>query len=438
MAYIPKKRKLKLNYKVVIPLLVLVIFVGYFLVNVSNKNNPKENKVYTICDYSSEKSEQLLNKSFTDTYEFSDYLFYGESLAIFKTPYTGEDNDEMSGKTLKLKDVCSDQSYAFVLDQKVDRKILLGSIKPGFYEMYLIEDLKEKRLYADHTMLDSITTITRNGGNTKAELVANQELLKDYKVTLDHAYAFLNVGETSLAKDEYDIAIDPGGNDNSFTYEPSKGVEGHGLVEAEETYIAAQRLKKQLEAKGLKVLVLRNESDIKNTYGTEGRLAQAYKSKAKYYIHLGFWDNLDESASGFNIFHSSHATKMLASQIGYDLGENTAMSGDVTFMDVTNNDDPGVIYVGTLPGEIDGRNVYDNDIWLRESGGKATQAGMYSEAAQEGTGSFSKDNLHGMQGINLYFGYMTSLKDVNYWKEHKELVVDTIADAIVTYLNIEE
>ncbi|MDF9823794.1 N-acetylmuramoyl-L-alanine amidase [Breznakia sp. PF5-3] len=432
MAYIPKKRKLKLNYKVAVPLLILTIFIAYFAVNLLLKETSVTKENYSVCDFSNEKTKTVLDKKFKDTYAFNDYLFYGESLSLFKDTYTGEDSDDMSGKTLKLKDVCSDQTYAFVLDRKVDRRILLGNIKPGFYEMYLVEDLKEKRLYANDTISESIYTVTRNGKNTKVEFIANQKLLADYKVTLQQPYAFLNVQEKKVAKNEYDIVIDPAGNDNSL----SNGASGNGISEAEEAYKAAKMLKEKLEAKGLKVLILRDENEKIDTYGKNGRLAKAYQVRAKYYIRLGFAEDGDSNLHGFNIFYSEHSTKMLASQIGYDFGKKTKLEGSTIYMGV--NDDVGVISAGLVESELDGRSVYDGDLYVRETGGKATQAGMYSEHAKEGTASFAKDNIYGMNAINLYFGFISNKSDITYWKEEKELIIDVLANSITTYLNIEE
>lgn len=433
MTYIPKRKNLKLNYKIAIPLLVLVVLVGYFFVNSFAQKQQEKNELYTVCGFNNEKSKSVLDKTYKETYEISDYLFYGESLALFKDPYMGMDGDALSGKTLKLKDVCSNQTYAFVLDSKVDRKVMLGNIKPGFYEMYVVEDLKEKRVYATTAMNDSINTVTRDGKNTNVEFMATQDILSDYGVQLAHPYAYLKVSETTIAENQYDIVIDPAGNDSSFSY--GSDASGNGLEEAKEAYEAAVLLKEKLEAKGLKVLLLRDAEQSINTYGADGRLAKAYEVGAKYYIRLAFLEDSSTSLSGFTIFHSEHTTKMLASQIGYDLGKQTALQGSTIYMGV--NDDPGVISAGVVESELDGRAVYDNDLWVREVGGKATQAGMYSQNTIEGTASFAKDNLHGLNGLNIYLGYLSNAEDASYWQGHKDLITDVITNGITTYLNIE-
>ena len=59
------------------------------------------------------------------------------------------------------------------------------------------------------------------------------------------------------------------------------------FVEAEQVYELALKIKADLEAKGLKVLLLKDEfgQDIQY-YGKGGTLEKAYKSGAKYMIHL--------------------------------------------------------------------------------------------------------------------------------------------------------
>ncbi|MDQ0359721.1 hypothetical protein [Breznakia pachnodae] len=441
MAYTPRKRRFKLNYKIVVPLLVLLIFIAYFLVNFINKSNEEQQVLFTVCDFSSEKTKTTLEKEYKDVTEVKDYLFYGESLGIYQDPYKGENSDGFNAKTIKLKSVCGDEEYSFLMDSAADRKILLGNLEPGFYEMYIVEDLKERRLYMSDEVDISTTTVTRNGKNKKVQLLADTKLLNDYDVTTNYAYAYLSVSETKLKEDEYDVVIDPAANDSGITggYGSTAGSSGNGLTEATESYIAAELLKTKLEEKGLKVLILRGEDEVISTYGEDGRIAKAYEVNAKYYFRLGFSsDETSPSLNGFNIFHSSHSTGMLASQIGYDLPKNTGKNlvGDTIHMR-SGDSTQGVISSGVNAGDIDGREVYDSDLYIRESGGKATQAGMYSENSQEGTASFSKDNLYGINTLNIYFCYFSNSDNATYWKNSKETIVDSVANSIAVYLDLD-
>ena len=440
MAYTPRKRRFKLNYKIILPFLVLLIFMAYFLVNFINSGNEKKQELFTVCNFDSRKTKTKLEKEHKEVTKIEDYLFYGESLGVYQTAYTGETSDGFNAKTIKLKSICGDKEYLFSMDKAADRKILLGNLEPGFYEMYIVEDLKERRLYMGDAVDVSTTTVTRNGKNMKIQLIADTELLSDYNVTTTYAYAYLSVSETTLKEDEYDVVIDPAANDSGITvgFGNTNGNEANGLVEAIESYKAAELLKENLEAKGLKVLILREKDEIVPTYGEAGRLKRAYEVNAKYYFRLAF--SLDEttpSLKGFNIFHSSHSTGMLASQIGYDLERNTGLRGDTIHMHSTDNT-RGVISTGVNAGEIDNREVYDSDLYIRETGGKATQAGMYSENSQEGTAVFSKDNIHGINALNIYFCYFSNDSDATYWKNNKEVVIDSLTRSIAVYLGLEE
>ena len=59
------------------------------------------------------------------------------------------------------------------------------------------------------------------------------------------------------------------------------------FIEAQQVYELALKVKSELEAKGLRVLILKDEygQDIQ-FYGKGGTLEKAYKSGAKYMIHL--------------------------------------------------------------------------------------------------------------------------------------------------------
>lgn len=434
MAYTPRGRK-KLNYKVAIPLLVLAVFVVFFSANLVMKNQG-DKEAFVVCDLNSEKTIELLDKKYKQTYEFKDYLVYGESLSLFAKNYTGLDADDMNGKTIKLKDVCSDRTYSFVVDRKVDRKILLGHIEAGFYEVYLVEDLKEKRLYSSEEIFHTTHTVTRDETNKRVELISTNEILSGYDIKMNQNYTYLQVSEEAVAKNVYDVVIDPAGNDTSFSYGMLSNTEGNGLNEAEESYKAALLLKAELDKLGFKTLILRDEDEIKNTYGKDGRLAKAYEVEAKYYFRLGFSQDENSSIGGYTIVHSNHSTNILAAQIAYDFSKKLKMEGNSIYANA--GDRPGVIAATLATSDIDNRNVYDSDLWIREVGGKATQAGMFSEATKEGTELFAKDKLNGIYGLNISFGYLTNSADANNWKSNKENIIKELADSIAIYLDIEE
>lgn len=430
MAYAPKKRNTK-KIKWIIVLCVIIFFGAIFAV--SQIKQEKEKEAFTVCGFSHEKSVEKLAKKYERTYALSDYMFYGESLNLYQDAYNVEKNDAAAGKSVILRDICSGKEYSFLLRNKIDSQIVLNTIQAGYYEIFIVDDLREKRVVFTNEIRDSIVGVGRDKQRLKYELIADSAYFSSKGIKVDN-YAFLSVQKTKLEDDEYDVAIDPGALDHDFNeYSVNEGSRGNGMVEYEETYKAAQLLKQQLEAKGLKVLIVRGEKETINSYGKDGRLARAYGANAKYYIRLSFLESqLDYN--GMDVIYSGHSNGNLSKQLIYYLDKHS----DVAISGLYSPNEPGVRASDLLEGTLDSRVVYDADLWVREAGGKATQAGMYSKNAQANTGPFAKDNPHGMNAVTINLGYLSSSKDANYWNTQKEMYMKAIADGMAIYLNIEE
>ena len=431
MPYIAKKPG-KINFKVAIPILVAILVVAFFSFQFLHTKK-EDAKRFQICGLNADKTQEELQKKAKDTYVFNDYFYYGETLNLLQNAYNPEENDNISGKSILLKDVCSNKEYAFVVGSTIDSAILLNNVEKGFYRVYVVENLIEKQAVMGMDVKNSIKTINRNGSRRKVSLLASQEYFKEKEIQEKENYVYLQVQDTTLAKDEYDIAIDPAGSDYDFTYTLNRGSEGNGLVEMEETYTAAELLAAKLEEKGLKVLVVRNKDEEINSYGKDGRLARAYHAKAKYYLRLSFSESVN-NYEGMDVAYSAHSSNMFANQIIYHLKRNS----DVTISNVYSLGQNDGYYSSILLKGIDNRQVYDSDLWIREAGGKATMAGMYSENAQEGTSSFAKDSMFGMNALDINLGYLTNVSDANFWKENKDAYMGSLAEAIKNYLSIEE
>ncbi|NBK96448.1 MAG: hypothetical protein EOM50_00245 [Erysipelotrichia bacterium] len=430
MRYAPKAKR-KINLKIMIPLLVIVsVIVTFGVQNLLLKK--EEGNTFKICDLTYENSKKALEKKFEKTYSISDYHFYGESLNLYHDTYNIETTDDLAGKSVILKDICSQKEYSYVIRNSIDSQILLANISEGYYEVYVVEDLIEKRVVFNGTVNTNITTLKRNNRRLAISLLADMDYFRQQGIEEKENYLYLVAKKAKNDDEVYDIAIDPGAYDYDFTWTVNKGAKGHDLVEYEQTYLAAQLLKEKLEAKGLKVLLVRNEKEDVNSYGKDGRLQRAYNAHAKYYIKLSF-DESDLNYEGMEIRYSAHANGAFSKQIIYYLSKNT----EVKLSSIYNTSDPGNVQVELTKG-MDNRYVYDLDLAIREAGGKATQAGMYSENAQEGTAFFAKDNVYGMNAIRVYLGYLTSASDVEYWQNHKEEYMNAIAEGMVSYFNLNQ
>ncbi len=438
MAYVPKHRKLKIRWKVAAPLLVLLFLCIYILVSVLHSAVSPEPKRYTICDFSQEKTAERLSKQYKSTYAISDYFYYGETLNLMQNAYHPEGNDPLAGKTVQLNNLCTGEKFPFVFESAADRQIALDELTPGMYEIFVIDDLQPKRaVYTSVFHDNSFTTVKRKGSINKINLFADRNFLKkDYQKTLDQDYLFLEVKAAKPSDKQYDVILDPAGYNKDFTYELDKGVEANGLVEYQENYQAAVALKKDLEAYGLRVLITRDKMDkAVDTYGEKGRLGAAYRSKARYMIHIGQNESTYDSVKGMEIYHSNYSSATFANALLYDLKKHTQLTGNTIY--ATDLDNAGVMSADLVEG-VDGRKIYDGDMYIRESGGRATAAGMYSEAAATQNGAFAKDNREGIQTISIYYSYFTNKQDAAYWKDNRAKIMKVTADSIARTLHVEK
>lgn len=243
---------------------------------------------------------------------------------------------------------------------------------------------------------------------------------------------YLKVEKVKPSEDEIDVLIDPYGLSYDFTYGADIGYQSQGLVENDEMYQAALWMQERLEAYGLRVEISRKSKDEDGrTYGEDGHLAIGYEKKAKYYLMLRFNMHGNTSISGFEIQHSYYTSKTLARNINYGVSNNT----DFTLSPMYSGSDAGIVS-GILLEGVDGKVIYDDSLYLRESGGRATMAGCFSESAKEMNASFK--DLNGMYGLKINFAYISNDNDVKYWKKHKQELVYAVSDAFAQGINVEE
>ena len=102
----------------------------------------------------------------------------------------------------------------------------------------------------------------------------------------------------------------------------------------------------------------------------------------------------------------------------------------------TNPSWPGIVTTSLTQGRLDNETIYDLNLQLRESGGRATLAGRYSQTSAEANKSFKDAN--GMQGVELDFAYITNEEDAANWKKNKEKIVKSCAKAFALSINVLE
>lgn len=427
-----RKPRGRFKWEIAIPLGLLVLAIGYLILNLILPKTPNKD-VKTICSYSDTKSVNLLTKEYKETFEVSDYLFYGENLSFFKNKYNPETPDELQSKTIRLINLCTSEEILFQLSNSLDRQIPLSELDEGVYEVYVVNNLENYRMTAKQELKDSFHTITRLNATKKIEVIAT----KNYANALEGTsvpYVFLNVSHDSKQNDSLDVLIDPYGGANDYGMGIDYGFEGNGLVENKETFKAAELLKKQLETYGLNVGIAKKDVNQKiDTNGKNGRIVQGYEKNAKLYISLQLNKHALSDVNGVEITHPNVTSATLANTIINGL-EKLGLKGNILYPGTLAN---GVRTPQFIEGD-DGRKIYDNSYFLRETGGYATSAGSMNKKMKELNGDFAFENRKGMQAIVVHMLYISNPKDYKLWIDHKEDIMTSMADSIAMSLNIEK
>ncbi len=432
MRYAPRQKNKKLIWKIVSIIILVTVCVVAWITQYSARQNEQKEK-FSVCNLQSDALLSALNKSYKNTISVKDYLYYGESLDLYEQTYSVENKDTLSGKTVELYNVCSKQSVSMTMENYVDQKIRLDELSAGFYEVYIMDNLVRKRVVFDGDLQkNNYQTIKRNNKVYNIQLIADQSLLKDYEVTLDKPYLFLQVDSVQPDANDIDVLIDPYGMNMDLQTVPDEGNQADGLVENDEMYEAALLLKEELESYGLRVGISKaNKDEAGKAYGSDGRLSKGYKQNAKYYLLLRMNAYGNDQARGFELQHSYYVSSTMARGIAYRMHKNLG----ITLSNMYNGEDEGVVRSSLIQSELDNKNIYDINLYLRESGGRALMAGRFSQTSQSENKDFV--NANGMHGLEVDFGYMTNKSDVAYWKQHKKQIVKEFAKAYLEALNIE-
>lgn len=433
MRYAPRQRK-RWSWQLIAILAVIVMLLlagGIWLLRPSSQTATDR---FRVCSLSEQQTLKALHKNSNEVLLVQDYLYYGESLALYEQPYSPEAEDTLSGNTVELYNVCSGESISMTMENYVDQKIHLDELEPGFYEVYIIEDLVRKRVAFTEALSENrFTTVKRNGKVNRVELIADKQLLKDYGKEVDQHYVFLSVQEETPAEMDVDVLIDPYGMNMDLTWLPDEGYSGGGLKEYEETYEAALLLKEELESYGLRVAISKaSAEDEGKAYGENGRLAKGYDANARYYLFLRFnYNEANKDIRGFEIHNSYYCSHTLARSIIYQMEKELSMPISPLY---SNPNDIGIVTSYLMKSELDNKTLYDSNLYLRESGGRATLAGRYSKTSQEQNAAFAQAN--GMQGLEIDFGYLSNSEDIAYWKKHKKAIIQTLAKAFAEGINV--
>lgn len=430
MAYVPRKKELKLSYKIALVFLGLVVILGttvYF-------SHKEEETQSLLCNFSIEKSKEILEKQYEQTYGIEDYFYYGESLNLYHETYDLGKSDDLTGKTVKIVNLCSKEEYTFIMESSLDRQLIMYDLDDGVYEVFVIDNMVEKRaVYTNTLEKNEFFTASRNGNVRRIELLAGKDSFGKTGYQIQDNYLFLKL-DTEKENDEIDVLLDPFGMNMDVTFTPDAGSEGNGLLENDEMYEAALLLKSELEKYGLRVAISKDSKNQQiNAYGENGRLYKGYQGHAKYYILMCMNTSTSDQMQGISIMHSRYAGASIEKGILYHLSKNLDIKTDSSVS--YDYDNPGLARTTLVEG-MDGKVVYENNLYLRESGGRGTGAAMYSENSKQMNEAFAKD-ANGMKGMEIDFGYVSNEEDAQFWKTHKEEMIQIIAESFAKSIHAE-
>ena len=425
--YVPRGSKLR--WKSFLLLFIACCILAYGGRWLMNQKQEEQVTTYGVCGLTNLETRALFENQTSDPEQLitmEDYLFYGETLNLYHEPYSRAQQDLFIGKTVILRNLCNGLDFVYMMEKNADGQIPLEDLDEGFYQVFILQDLKEKQIITEEKLNDVFYTVTRENTNKKVELIADRTLFNNpgEEDFLKENYLFIQVSHEKQPEDWIDVMIDPGGmnRDNGYI---DRGVHGNDLLASEENYRMAVLLKEKLEAMGLKAELSRDSDEVVNSYGEDGRLERGYSKNARYFLNLEMKSAVNPNLRGTDIVYSSYSSNRMAATVLKSIVENTSLI-------------PAREITGTASSTVTGEDglAYDGHKMIRESGGRILGAGMYSESSRENA-SFAADNRRGMQALTIQYAFLSSPQDAQVWTSQQDQIAQATAEGIAKALRIE-
>lgn len=423
----PKKHK-RNQILLVVFLLLIISSVGiYFAFFKQEDKGPVLYDTYSVCNLNGTQTQELFDsREQLETEQFSDAFFYGESLTITKNPYVLTEKNAYIGDTFQLTNLCTNEIHSFLMTSNLDTNIELSKLPIGFYTVDIQENLKGKTLVSNEKLDLELITVSRNDKRLKIEVIANKDLLTNIytgEPYLKEHQLFLQVSEIDVDKLIADVYLDPAFNHHDFST-INRGYVSETFIGSDETYKFATDVKQKLETYGIVVgLTRKDDLEIVNTYGIDGRVERSMKSKTKYMVELNFGTEYNKTLQGVRAFGSTLATTnfqqlLLQPFVDANLPVYTGTRNQMG------------VYKNSKTNGLDTINL------LRESGGKALFAGQFSERSQL-ENKYAINNPNGVHTVRLDVLLSSYDKFEELFKENYNQLVDATVKGILNQLEIE-
>lgn len=341
-------------------------------------------------------------------------------------------------------DTSINDSTLYFKTSQINDSILLNKLEDKKYYLLLRLKLNNSAKYRYYTLKNSSEgeieyyTISKNSTNYKLNINTDK---KEYKKNT-YNYISLNMLESKLPEEVYDIVIDAGHGGTDFG-------EKFGIyTEADMALDYAISLENYLTKNGLKIKLTRDMNNTENytstnMYDSDGRISIACKTKAKYMISLHI-NNDSRGTNGFEIYAPSKSNLNFASSIAEKIKENTTLeyssNEDYKKQDgvYVKNFTKKLIEQYAINAEKKGYEPYNITTdtpylyTIREVGGKATNAYVDGRNKSYSANQYYNSNI-GIECYQIELGYIKT--DLEKLLNEKEQYIKAIGDTIIEQCN---
>lgn len=433
-----KKKKVRIRWKnVILALAVLALVIGLLVALIRaifGKSSDQE--TYGKGLSRSALVKELSGKEYEGTSAAKEYLIYGEYMNFYTGSYDSGSDQTLGGNIL-LKDLCSDTVLQFNGEESdLNGQIDLRAVPEGFYEVYVVENLREKRVFmenaitASQAQANTFTTVARNGVREDIVLYADAGLFNEDnadKNVLDRNYVFLDVHKHETSTDSaetplvYDIVLTPGpvwetADEDRLDPDLADGTQTSAVMTK-----FANAVKTKLETDGYSVLISQQEGNPLPMYGTSGLAAKVYGSKAKYMLTFDLY--AVDSGAGSSVTHSHFVNDALATSIYNAMVHEGGTTGFY--------EDSSVLSSGSTD---DG---YDEDFDIREVGGEATGAGHAEGLSQQQNKAYASQK-QGVEAVYISLFNRASQEQIDWFNANMDKLAAAVAHGLENYLNSAE
>lgn len=372
----------------------------------------------TLADLQQPPEAQFENKA-----KVEDMTIYGTSLVFYDQPYSPLDTDGYFGRNARLRNIKTGEEIDCTFSGGADSGIDLQNIPAGVYEIYLTNGYTYSRAYMDTQFSSDPWISMRNNRKVRSIRVdADADYLEKFGINSDENYMYLTVTETLPIVRITDVVIDPSGYLEDQNGLQLEWFSQDGFDESEQSYAFGEKIAKWLEDAGLRVTFSREKDEYKSYAGQDSRAGIGYEAQSKIFLSLALSDGNEPRP----LFISSPLVNgTLGNTISSELTEHGIELYTPTTVSQLNE---GNSYDQFSVDENYELEPYSLQPSIRETGGKATQAGK--NKSWQANSAYS--DSYGMNSLLFLYASAGDAGSREYFLEHEDEMAKAIAQGILT------